>query len=93
MRELGAGIVTSNRPPKHAMCFSCDAHAMEESRGSREALYFQGIFGDASVNDPRVRGDRADVKKAAEPMLAMAITLQCAKCVDLLVARGLPSLI
>jgi ankyrin repeat protein len=31
----------------------------------------------------------ADVKAAAEPMLAMAITLQCAKCVDLLVARGL----
>jgi len=31
----------------------------------------------------------ADVKSAAEPMLAMAITLQCAKCVDLLVAKGL----
>ena len=42
---------------KYATCFSCDAHAMEESRRSREALYFQGICVDASVNDPRVRGD------------------------------------
>ena len=31
----------------------------------------------------------ADVKAAAEPMLAMAITLQCAKCIDLLVAKDL----
>ena len=42
---------------KYATCFSCDAHAMEESRRSREALYLQGICVDASVNDPRVRGD------------------------------------
>ena len=54
---LGTGIVTSNLPPKHANFFSYDAQAMEESRGSREALYLQGIFVDASVNNPRVRGD------------------------------------
>ena len=48
---LGTGIVTSNLPPKHANFFSYDAQAMEESRGSREALYLQGIFVDASVNN------------------------------------------
>ncbi len=31
----------------------------------------------------------ADVKAVAEPLLAMAITLQCLKCVDLLVAKDL----
>ena len=31
----------------------------------------------------------ADVKAAAEPLLAMAITLQCSKCVELLVAKDL----
>src|ERR1051325_636354 len=43
--------------------FLCDAHAMEESRGSREALYFQGIFVHASVNDPRVRGGPLEARQ------------------------------
>jgi len=43
-RPLGTGIVTSNRPPKHATCFSWHEHAMAESRRSREALYFRGVF-------------------------------------------------
>ena len=49
---LDAGIVMSSRgshrnvqsAAEHAMFFSCDAQAMEESRQWREALYFPGHF-------------------------------------------------
>jgi hypothetical protein len=51
---------------------------MEESRGSREALYFQGIFVDASVNDPRVRGEESrgldtDATGRRQPIIAPAL--------------------
>src|ERR1044071_7953288 len=47
--------IRDSEAPLLSWADSRDAHAMEGSRGSREALYFQGIFVDTSVNDPRVR--------------------------------------
>ena len=56
--------------------------------GESSPLLEAAAAGDAAIMALLI-GHSADVKAAAEPLLALAITLQCSKCVDLLVAQDL----